>query len=251
MARSQQLKGKAVLVTGASCGLGAECAKHFARAGAIVLMVARRKSRLLRNMRAIRSCGGEANCVVADLTRLRDLDRVHETATKYFGQIDILINNAAAYEEGNSLIETSINEWSRMMNTNLRAPYLLCRAFLPRMLDRGYGRVINITSATSHLSGVGPFRISKVALEVLTAVLADEVEGSGVTVTGFNPNWMKSETSLSGRSPRGAARAIIELVQQRPTLLNGKIYDLRWEGRKYQICKRLHGRGQYGLPPES
>lgn len=176
--------------------MGAECAKQFALAGAIVLLVARRESRLIRNVRLIRRCGGEANYVVADLRRLRDINRIQKAATNYFGAADILINNAAAYEEGKSLIEIGVDEWTRMIDTNLRAPYLLCRAFLPQMLERGYGRVIKIISATSHLSGVGPFRISKVGLEVLTAVLAAEVDGSGVTVTAFNPNWIKARPRI-------------------------------------------------------
>jgi NAD(P)-dependent dehydrogenase (short-subunit alcohol dehydrogenase family) len=246
----QQLSGKTVVVTGASCGLGAECAKHFAKAGAIVLMVARRKSRLIRNVQAIRRCGGEANYVAADLSDFHEIDRIHKTATAYFGGADILINNAGIYEEGSTLIETDISQWRRMLNTNLRAPYLLCQAFIPRMVDRDYGRVVNITSATSHLFGVGPFRVSKVGLEVLTAVLAAELEGSGVTATAFNPNWMKTETSCSGRSPQGAARAITQLVQRSPSFLNGKTIDLRWKGKRYRLCSRLPGSGQYGLPAE-
>lgn len=215
------------------------------------MLVARRESRLIKNVRAIKKSGGSANYVAADICRPREVNRIHKTAREYFGAVDILINNAAVYEEGNPLIDTSVDDWGRMMNTNLRAPYLLCRAFLPQMLDRGYGRIVNIISATSHLCGVGAFRISKVGLEVLTAVLAAEVAESGVTLTAFNPNWMRSETSYSGRCPSGAARAIVELVQQRPARLNGKILDLEWKGRKYRISTRPPGSGQYGLPPES
>jgi short-subunit dehydrogenase len=241
------LVSKRVVVTGASAGLGAQSALAFATAGANVVLVARRQYRLERLRKAISKNGGNALMVKADLAAPDDIELVHQTVNAQLGGADILINNAGIYEEGTDIIHTALKDWTRMIDVNLRASYLLCHAFVPGMIARGYGRIINVISGTNTLSGVGPFRISKIGLEVLTAVLAEELPDPHITATAFNPGWMKTETSCTGRSPRGPAQALVDLVQREPTFLNGSFVDLQWSGRKYRLCRRVTGRGQFGL----
>ncbi len=238
---------KRVVVTGASSGLGAQCALEFARKGAAVVAVARRKSRLVKLEKAIRAAGGSAISVVADLSRCADVRRVCRRIETELGGADILINNAGTYLAGQSLVETDLSQWTELMHTNLRAPYLLCRSLVPGMVSRGYGRIINVTSATKTLEGIGIFRISKIGLEVLSAVLAAELRDTGVTATAFNPGWMKTETSSDGRSPRSVARALVELVKRDSSFPNGNFIDLEWFGRAYSLRRRVPGHGRFGV----
>jgi 3-oxoacyl-[acyl-carrier protein] reductase len=247
MSSRRKVSGLRVLVTGASSGLGAECAKQFAKKDAWIIIVARRRSRLFQIAKLIRQGGGRVTTIQADVMDLADIHRVQTIVNSEAGGVDILVNNAGAYCQGFSLVETSPEDWNRIMNTNLRAPYLICRAFVPGMLDRKYGRIVNVTSATNTLEDVGAFRISKVGLEVLTAVLAVELKETDVTATAFNPGWMKTETSYTGRSPRGAADALIELVQRGPNFLNGSFIDLKWSGRRFRLIRRPPMRGPFGF----
>lgn len=240
------LSEKRVVVTGASSGLGEQCAIAFARHGASVVIIARRRSRLVEVERTIRKFGGDVLPVIADLTMLTDIKRVRSIVNTKVGGCDILINNAGVYLGDVCLLETNIEDWSLLLNTNLRAPYLLCQSFIPGMIGRGYGRVVNITSATNNLVGVGLFRISKIGLEVLTAVLAAELEDTGVSATAFNPGWMKTETCSSGYSPMCAARALVDLVQWKTSLLNGTFINLTHKGRGYRLNQRIAGHGQFG-----
>ncbi len=219
----------------------------FARLGATVVIVARRQSRLKRLAERISMSGVDPVAITADLRKPFDINQLRLIVNKNLGGCDILINNAGVYLGDCPVFETNLEDWTHVIDTNLRAPYLLCRCFVQGMLKRGHGRIINIISGTRDLEGVGVFRISKIGLEVLTLVLAKELEGCGVAVTAFNPGWMKTETSSSGRSPRGAARAITELVQRQAKALNGRRIDLRWIGRSYQLRTRAKERGRFGV----
>lgn len=246
MIYNDDLAGQRVLVTGASSGLGAECALAFSKHGAIVVLMARRKKNLTTIYKTIRRLGGNAIVAKADVTSEKDIAYAKKLIESELGGLDVIINNAGIYRESESLINMDSRDWDAVLDTNLRGPFLVARAFVPGMQDRGYGRVVNIISATRHLIGIGAFRISKVSLEILTKTLATEFRGTGVTATAFNPNWMKTESCSDGRSPKGAARAIVDLVQRSPEYLNGSVVDLRWLGRTFQLRRRLNKRGQFG-----
>lgn len=219
-----------VLVTGASSGLGSQLAISFAGQGAIVLVVARRKSRLDKLCRRLKNGGATAYSLVADLSCPKQtVDLACDIQTR-FGGVDILVNNAATYQTRATVAETTTTEWTAVLATNLTAPFFLCRAFAPGMVEQGYGRVVNILSATNDVQRQGAYRVSKVGLEVLTIALAAEMPGSNVAVVGVNPGWMRTEMSTSGRSPAGPAAAITELVKWAPQRLNGKMIDLTWRG---------------------
>lgn len=245
--KSHPLSDKRVIVTGASAGLGEQIAIVFAKLGATVVIVARRQTRLINLMRRIVADGGRGFLIRADLTKTNDIKTITSIVNNRLHGCDILINNAGVYLGEAPLTKTDLQDWNSVIDTNLRAPYLLCKALVPGMISQNSGLIINIISATTDLEGVGLFRISKIGLEVLTAVLAAELEGTAVAALAFNPGWMKTETCLSGRSPRGAARALAELVQRKPASLNGRFVDLKWTGRKYRFTNRQAGQGQFGI----
>jgi len=235
-----------ILVTGASSGLGYQCALALAVRGATVVLVARRRGRLEKLRAKARNLAGRTLVVTGDLARVGEITRLSGAVIREIGGIDILVNNAAVYMEDSEIVATNLDDWMRFMNTNLRAPYLLCRAFVPGMVARGYGRVINILSAKGELGGAGAYRISKIGLEVLTAVLARELRGTGVATLGINPGWMRTEMSESGNSPRGVAKATIDLLELGKNVPNGAIFDLRRRGRKFYFYPRRAARSRYG-----
>lgn len=238
--------GMRILVTGASSGLGYQCALALAVRGATVVLVARRRGRLEKLRAKARNLAGRTLVVTGDLARVGEITRLSGAVIREIGGIDILVNNAAVYMEDSEIVATNLDDWMRFMNTNLRAPYLLCRAFVPGMVARGYGRVINILSAKGELGGAGAYRISKIGLEVLTAVLARELRGTGVATLGINPGWMRTEMSESGNSPRGVAKATIDLLELGKNVPNGAIFDLRRRGRKFYFYPRRAARSRYG-----
>lgn len=235
-------------MTGASAGLGEQIATVFAGLGATVVVIARRQRRLTNLTRRIVANGGRGFLIRADLTKTSDIKAITSIVNNKLHGCDVLINNAGVYLGETPLAETNIQDWNKLIGTNLRAPYLLCKAFVPGMINQNRGLIINIISGTNDLEGVGLFRISKIGLEVVTAVLAAELEDTGVAALAFNPGWMKTESCLTGRSPRGAARALADLVQRRPASLNGRFVDLKWTGRTYRFSNRHAGKGQFGIP---
>lgn len=247
------LKGKRVVISGASSGLGAECALAFSRIGAVVVLIARRKYRLAKLRAMIRRLGGDAIDIVADISRLSDLERTRVEVNSRLGGVDILINNAGMYPGDLPLISTLPEEWSSVLNTNLRAAYVLSRAFVPAMIQNTYGRVVNVISTTNTVSGECAYRISKIGLEVMTAALGLEVRGTSVAAMAFNPGWMRTEMSGDGRSPRHAAASIVQLVTRKAVFTNGKTFDLCWIRGKSCVCQRRRRPGIYGcrLSPNS
>jgi len=232
------LNGKRVVITGASSGLGAECAHAFARIGAEVILVARRKTRLQKICQKIRKNGGLSSYECTDLANSQETLKLCQAIQKKYGAVHILINNAAYYLEDSPVLETSLQCWDRILNTNLRAPFILCREFLATMQKIDYGRIVNIISATNHVCGVSAFRISKTGLEILSQAIAEEINSQDISIVSFNPGWMRTETSMNGHSPKGAASAICQLVQRPANFANARVIDVVWRGRKPILRRR-------------
>ena len=242
MVKLQTYNGKSVVITGASSGLGEACARAFAKLGAKVILAARRKSRIEKLSREIRMQGGLALPIKCDVTDEKEVDALNIAILYEMGVPDVLINNAGNYIGGIVLWEHSIQDWDVIIDTNLRGPFLLCRLIAPAMVERGSGRIINVLSATSSLAHKSVFRASKVGLEILTLALAQEIVNTGVAVAGFNPGWMRTEISASGKSPRWAALVLTRLVQKPTSYLNGAIIDMAWRKRRPSFRRRLSPR---------
>ena len=176
------------LITGASRGLGRAMAVALAQGGANLALVARDESKLQETADAVRAAGAEARVFVADVSHEADVERLrHEVAHAYW-HVDILINNAGINHRKN-LVDFTLQEWQRVMDTNVTSVFLMCRAFIPMMQGRGYGRIINMTSIMAHVSlpGRTVYSTTKTALLGLTRALAQEVAADGITVVGISP----------------------------------------------------------------
>ena len=183
-----KLEGRVAVVTGASKGLGRQMAEALAQAGAAVALVARSRDLLESVAEGIRGNGGRAEVIVADVTDEAAVDQVAEQVKSTLGVCDILINNAGINIR-KDVEEFTLSDWNEIVAVNLTAPFLMCRRFVPGMKEKGWGRIINMTSIMSHVSI--PQRIgyssTKFGLLGMVKALALELAPHNVTVNGISP----------------------------------------------------------------
>jgi len=183
-----KLEGHVAVITGANKGLGQQMAEALARAGAAVALVARTQDLLESVADGIRASGGRAEVIVADITEEAGVNHVARQVQSALGVCDILINNAGINTRKN-VEDFSLSEWNQIVGVNLPGPFLTCRAFVPGMKEKGWGRIINMTSIMSHVSI--PQRIgyssTKFGLLGMVKALALELAPHNITVNGISP----------------------------------------------------------------
>ncbi len=185
---SIDLSGRVAVITGGSRGLGRAMALSLSAAGATIALTARDAEKLASVKAEIEAAGGKAATFVADVTSEEGVAKLQADVTAQLGAAQILINNAGMNIRKN-LTEFTLEEWNRVIGTNLTSVFLLCRAFVPGMQGTGYGRILNMTSIMSHVSlpGRAAYSSSKAALLGLTRALALELAEQGITVNGISP----------------------------------------------------------------
>ena len=167
----------------------------LAEAGAGVALVSRDEGKLQAVAEQIRGAGAHAEVFVADVTDEAQVTKLCEDFTaKFKGSLHILINNAGINLR-KPLTDFTLEEWHRVMDTNVTSVFLVSRAFIPLMKSQGYGRIINLTSMMSHVSlpGRAPYSASKTALLGLTRALALELAADKITVNGISPGVYDTE----------------------------------------------------------
>jgi NAD(P)-dependent dehydrogenase (short-subunit alcohol dehydrogenase family) len=184
-----RLGNRIALVTGASSGIGKGIAIAFAREGANIVVADKSGEKQAADVLAgIREQGRDSLFVQTDVSDERSVKQMAEAAIAKFGRVDILVNNAGIFTE--SLIENlSIEDWDRVVNTNLRGTFLCTRALIGQMLGRRDGRIINIASQLGQIGGtsVGHYVASKSGVIGFTKSLAREVATRGVLVNAIAP----------------------------------------------------------------
>jgi NAD(P)-dependent dehydrogenase (short-subunit alcohol dehydrogenase family) len=191
---NQKLRGRTAVLTGASKGLGKQMAESLAAAGAAVALVAR-NAELLEGVKAgIVRAGGRAETFVGDVTRESDVAGIADDIRARLGAPDILINNAGINIR-KPIHEFSLEEWTRVIGTNLNGPFLCCRAFVPGMIEKKFGRILNMTSIMSHVSlpGRSAYSATKAGLLGMTKALALELAPHNITVNGISPGPFATE----------------------------------------------------------
>ena len=195
---THSLDGKTALITGASKGLGKAMALSLAGAGASVALVSRDEIKLNDAAKQIRDSGGRAEVFAADVSDEAQVARVRDSvAEKFGGAVHILINNAGINLR-KPITDFSLAEWRSVLDTNLTSVFLMCRAFVPMMKGRDYGRIINMTSMMSHISlpGRTAYSASKSALLGFNRALALELASEKITVNGISPGVCDTEINV-------------------------------------------------------
>jgi NAD(P)-dependent dehydrogenase (short-subunit alcohol dehydrogenase family) len=186
------LAGRRALITGGGRGLGRALAVAFAEAGAEVVVVGRRQALVDETARIVSEAGGTATAIEADITVEDDVQRIAAGA----GRIDILVNNAALYPS-EPWQTVSLDSWHEVLKVNLYAPFRLCQVFVPPMMERGWGRVINIASVYGQTGpkpqlypetwGPSSYFASKHGINGITHYLSPRIARHGVTINSMAP----------------------------------------------------------------
>lgn len=178
------LRGRTALVTGGGSGLGAAIAHSLSRAGADLVIVGRH-ARTLDEVAA--RLPGAARALVCDVADEASVSRLRDDLART--EVSILVNNAGIAGPVASLTDIGVAEWDEVFAVNVRGTFLMCRAFLPAMVERGAGDVINLASVSGKrpLAHRTPYTASKMAVIGLTSTLAFEVGPSGVSVNTLSP----------------------------------------------------------------
>lgn len=220
------LSGQVAVVTGAARGIGAAIGKRLAAMGAMVVLTARNQARLNEVARAIEAAGGRAESASFDLLDEVAITEFAAGVKQLHGRCDILVNNAGVGRMGKPLHKMAPKDWDAVMGTNLRAPYLMMRAFAPMMVKAKSGHIVNISSLAGHnpLKDGAAYAASKWGLNGLTYSAAEELREFGVRVSVVAPGSVN--TGFGGGAggkdpsrkiqPEDVAHVVAMLVTQAP-----------------------------------
>ena len=191
------LSNRVAVVTGASRGIGLAIARGLARAGAKVVMAARKPEALEAAAGAVRSEGGEALAVTAHTGKPETIAALVERTTEAYGGVDILVNNAATNPHFGPFLTADDRAWDKTIEVNLKGYFRMVQACVPSMEKRGGGRIINIASVAGvrPQPAMGLYCVSKAGVVMMTKVLAVELADKGITSNVVCPGFVRTKFS--------------------------------------------------------
>jgi len=188
------LKGKTALITGSSRGIGQQIAIGLAELGCHIVIHGRTKNSCAKTFELLKKYPIHVYCVTGELSKDADIKSLIKQVDQLNIQIDILYNNAAImspYQE--NLWDHQWNHWMESFQVNVMAMYQLCAAIIPKMVENGFGRVINTTSGIMGQPELAPYGASKWAVNKLTDDIAVKLKDTGVRINTLDPGWIRTD----------------------------------------------------------
>jgi NAD(P)-dependent dehydrogenase (short-subunit alcohol dehydrogenase family) len=212
-----KLKDKVAIITGGGRGMGRAIACAYAQEGARLIVTAARE---VNEIQEVASLTG-ATALLADVTKIEDVDHVVQTALSTYGKIDILVNNAArgmkyVNEEfmttPSPFWQTDPEVWRMIIDTNINGVFLMTRTVVPIMLRQRYGRIINITinQETMKRKGFSPYGPSKAALESMSTIWSQELEETGITLNMLLPGGATHTGMIPSKFPKDRLKELLK-----------------------------------------
>lgn len=189
----QLLTNKWALVTGSSRGIGQQIALGLAQRECNVVIHGRQESSLTETRKMLAKQSVQVHAVWGDLGDPVGVQTIIAGVLDGPGYVDILYNNAAIQNEYKPIWEISLDEWQNTFQVNLWAMIQLCNAFAPSMKERGYGRIINLTSGIQDVPNLAPYSVSKAAVDKYSRDLAAELKDTNVLVNYLDPGWLTTD----------------------------------------------------------
>ncbi|MEO0898484.1 MAG: SDR family oxidoreductase [Bacteroidota bacterium] len=224
------MQEKIALVTGSNRGIGLAVVEELSSLGIRTILTSRKKD---DGLKAVQSLKNPSKVIhhLLDVSSQDSVDRIQKFVEDEFGRLDILVNNAGInYDTWQQTINADMKVVSETLDTNLLGPWRMAKAFIPMMKSQGYGRIVNVSSGSGALTGMGggtpAYGISKAGLNALTIKLASELSGSGILVNAVCPGWVKTDMggSNASRSPKKGAETIIWLATLGKDGQSGKFF---------------------------
>ena len=234
---------KVAVVTGSNRGIGFEVCRQLAKLGILVVLTSRDEEKGLAACKKLEKEELTVRYCPLDVTHAASVNQLVSFMQKEFGRCDILINNAGVFLDKNGpqdvdipgVFSAKIDTIRQTMETNVYGPLLLCQALIPLMGKNNYGRVVNISSGMGQLSemngGYPGYRISKTAINAVTRILNDEVQGNNILINSVCPGWVKTEMGGEGatRSVEEGADTVVWLATLPDGGASGKFFRNRKE----------------------
>ena len=201
-----RLDGKVAIVTGSTSGIGVGIAKLFAKEGAKVVICGRREAKGQVVVDAIKEAGGEAYYHFMDITQIETIDALLKDTAEKYGKIDILVNNAGIIKRI-PMCDMSVEEFRQVIDVDLNAHFIVSKAVIPGMIEKGHGKIINICSMMSELGRetVSAYAAAKGGLKMLTRNICSEYGEANIQCNGIGPGYIITPLTepLTRRLPNG------------------------------------------------
>jgi 3-oxoacyl-[acyl-carrier protein] reductase len=187
------LKDRVAIVTGSARGLGAAMVRRLAQEGVKVVVTDVLEEQARATVASLHAAGRPAHCVIADITKAADVQRLVDETVATFGGVHIVVNNAGLPRD-KYLVKMTEDDWDLVMNVTLKGAFLVTKAVMPRLIEQGWGRVINISSR-AHLGNAtqANYSAAKAGLIGMAKALAIEEGRYGITVNCIAPGFMETE----------------------------------------------------------